>query len=79
MNDHDRKNLEFLITASPKVLQDWFDTMIAQGEDDDLCYAMELVRAARNEIEMELLEIFDEESEEDVSDAAAYLKKFQLR
>lgn len=79
MDKHDQKNLEFLLNATPEVLHDWFDTMIALGQEDDIAYAMELVQAARNQLELELLEIFDLEAEEDVALASAYLKRFRLQ
>jgi hypothetical protein len=79
VNEHDRQNLEFLLNATPEVLTDWFDTMIAQGDDDDVVYALELLLAARNLMELKLLEIFDEEANEDLSQAVDYLRKFQLK
>lgn len=79
MNDHDKQNLEFLLNATPEVLQDWFDTMIAQGENDDIEYALELLSSARNQINNRLLEIQDDEAAQDVSCAAEYLQRFRLQ
>lgn len=79
MNEHDQKNLEFLLNATPEALHNWFDTMIAQGQEDDIAYAMELVQAARTQLELELLEIFDLEAQEDLSQAAEYLQRFRLQ
>ena len=39
MNQHDRKNLEFLLAAEPDVIRDWAKKM--QG--DDIVYAQELL------------------------------------
>lgn len=77
MNEHDRGNLEFLLNASPETLEDWFDNMIAQGEDADIYYAFELIQQARNEIELQLLSVFD--ADDSVEVAAEYLKKFRLQ
>lgn len=78
MNDRDYDNLQFLLNATPETLQDWFDTLIAQGEDDDINYAFELIKQARTEVELQVLEVFDADSEESVAVAAEYLKKFRL-
>lgn len=79
MNEHDQKNLQFLLNATPEVLQDWFDTMVAQGEEDDIVYALELLQTARNLLELNFLEILDLEATEDVSDAVEYLQRFRLQ
>jgi hypothetical protein len=42
MNDHDRKNLEFLLTASPEVIKDWYRSV----DKDDHQYAIELLESA---------------------------------
>lgn len=78
MNQHDRDNLNFLLKSSPETLQDWFDTIVARGETDDIMYALELIAQARNELELELLEYIDEDAEHCVAEASEYLKKFQL-
>ena len=39
MNQHDRKNLEFLLTANIAVIRDWAGKMDA----DDIIYAQELL------------------------------------
>jgi hypothetical protein len=39
MNEHDRSNLNFLLTASPSVLKDWESKV----DTDDLEYAQELL------------------------------------
>ncbi len=46
MNDHDRKNLDFLLTASPEVIRDWYQHV----DEDDHKYAMELLEAASLEL-----------------------------
>ena len=39
MNQHDRKNLEFLLTADIAVIRDWAGKM----DSDDIIYAQELL------------------------------------
>lgn len=46
MDEHDRKNLEFLLNAEPDVLADWYSQM----SEDDHQYAMELLEVARYEL-----------------------------
>ena len=46
MNQHDRDNLNFLMTASDEVLREWYSS----ASEDDLLYAQELL----SEYEMEL-------------------------
>lgn len=46
MNEHDRSNLEFLMSASADVLQDWFESV----SEDDINYAMELLKAYEKEL-----------------------------
>lgn len=79
MNDRDLDNLQFLLTITPTQLAAWYDDIVAHGDQDDIEYAMELIYAARNELELQLLEIHDEEADEDCAQAAAYLKRFQLQ
>ena len=70
MNDHDRSNLEFLLTASPEVLQDWYSKM----EEDDILYAFELLQAAS----LELLER-PVNASMDCTQAKQILSKFRLQ
>lgn len=79
MNDRDLDNLQFLLTITPTQLAAWYDDIVARGDQDDIEYAMELIYAARNEIELQLLEIHDSEAEQDYTQAANYLKRFQLK
>lgn len=79
MNDRDLDNLQFLLTITASQLEAWYDDIVAHGDQDDIEYAMELIYAARNELELQLLEIHDTEAEEDCTQAAEYLKRFQLK
>lgn len=47
MNQHDRDNLNFLMSAKPEVLKDWYSKMT----DDDISYAFELLEMASQEID----------------------------
>lgn len=72
MNDFDKDNLNFFINGS----QEEFDAWSEQAADDELQYAMELIRTARRELmdqEAELLDLV-----EDTAEAQAVLKQFTL-
>lgn len=73
MNDFDRDNLNFFINGS----QEEFDAWADQAADDELQYAMELIRAARRELVEQELEMLD--AVEDFSQANGILKQFTLR
>lgn len=49
MNQHDRDNLDFLLSASPEVIEDWYEQM----SEDDIQYAFELLEAYSQELEIE--------------------------
>lgn len=56
MNQRDRENLNFLLTISP----DTFDEWVSQADDDDIMYALELIKRARLELTMRQFEAIDE-------------------
>jgi hypothetical protein len=69
MNERDRKNLEFLMTADDDVLTEWFENM----EEDDVNYAFEL-------LEMAKLNLVDQATElSDLSDADKYLTQLMRK
>lgn len=74
MNDWDRNNLNFLLTASPEVMQQWHD----HADQDDYNYAMELLQAAQTELELMALDQIETEVGEDLSAAQAVLSGFRL-
>jgi len=74
MNTWDRDNLNFLLTASQKTLEDWH----AQADEDDLAYAMELLNRASSELKMQELDMLDQLASEDLTAAQAVLSKFRL-
>ena len=55
MNDRDRDNLNFLLTASTEVLHDWYNHV----DDDDIQYALELLHAYKLELIDEAAELSD--------------------
>ena len=78
MNNHDKQNVDFIRSRTPQELQQWFDELKEFGDDAEIDYALQMLMAARSQIEMELIQLFDEEANEDVSEAAEYLKRFRL-
>jgi hypothetical protein len=51
MNEHDRQNLNFLLTASPAVIAEWMSVV----DQDDVDYAHELLAMAALELKEEAL------------------------
>lgn len=51
MNDHDKQNLNFLLTASPEVIADWFTKV----DQDDIDYAHELLAMAAEELRQDAI------------------------
>jgi hypothetical protein len=66
MNQRDRDNLDFLLNASPEVIQDWYEKM----EDDDIMYAFELLELAKEEL------IEQQMAGNDLSEARAIISKY---
>ena len=78
MNDWDRSNLHFILDSDEATLEDFY----SWATEDDLAYALSLVRQARTELLVQEAEILDElltdATAADVSEATAMLKQFQL-
>jgi len=78
MNDWDRNNLHFILDSNEATLDDFY----SWATEDDLAYALSLVREAKTELLIQEAEILDEiltnATADDVSDANAMLKQFQL-
>lgn len=55
MDQHDRDNLNFLLSASADVLRDWYEHV----DDDDVQYALELLHAYKLELIDQAAEISD--------------------
>lgn len=62
MTERDLDNLEFLLTASNKVIGDWFSKM----EQDDIDYAFELLELAKLELVDQATELTDLSQAQDV-------------
>jgi hypothetical protein len=69
MNQHDSKNLEFLLNVSKEVFDDW----LSQCDSDDIDYALELLAMKKEEI---YAERFD--NIKDYTEANKILKAFTL-
>jgi hypothetical protein len=78
MNDWDRNNLHFILDADEATLEDFY----SWATEDDLAYALSLVREAKTELLIQEADILDEllttATAADVSDACSVLRKFQL-
>jgi hypothetical protein len=78
MNDWDRNNLHFILDSDEATLEDFY----SWATEDDLAYALSLVREAKTELLVQEAEILDElltnATAADVSEANAMLKQFQL-
>ena len=78
MNEWDRNNLHFILDADEATLEDFY----SWATEDDLAYALSLVREAKTELLIQEADILDElltaATEADVADASAVLRKFQL-
>ena len=72
MNSWDRENLHFILDADEETLADFY----SWATEDDLTYALELVRTAMAELLVQEAELMDEV--EDLSAARGVLKQFQL-
>ena len=55
-NDWDRDNLNFLLNASPAVMQDWDE----QADEDDRAYAQELLDAYAEELRLQAQDLLVE-------------------
>jgi hypothetical protein len=73
MNDWDKDNLHFLLTVDPEVFEDW----LAQADEDDVEYAIELLQQAKSELLLQKMEILDDV--EDTTDAKSILQKIRDR
>jgi len=71
MNEYDTSNFNFLMSADPATLKDWYDKM---GPDDH-AYAAELLRQASAEMVIRKLDLINTD---DLADAHTALAKFRL-
>jgi hypothetical protein len=79
MNEHDKSNLEFLLTADAAVIRDWAGKM--QG--DDIVYAQELLLQHAADLRERSREILVEAEMARLDNsydlAGEYLRKFTLK
>ena len=73
MNDWDKNNLMFIMKLSNKELTDWF----LESSEDDRIYAEELLAEAHLEIDIKLLELYD--NAEDITEAKSLLNQVTLK
>ena len=78
MNEWDRNNLHFILDSDEATLEDFY----SWATEDDLAYALSLVREAKTELLLQEADILDElltaATAADVADASTMLRKFQL-
>ncbi len=75
MNQHDRDNLQFLLTADSECMQNWY----ASVSQDDIEYAQELLRMAGTELEVKEMEFADAHNNLDITQAQSVLARFRLQ
>jgi hypothetical protein len=63
MNDWDRDNLHFILNTTDESFEEWLD----QADNDDIDYALSLIRTAKAELLTQEHELLDEVN--DMSDA----------
>jgi hypothetical protein len=63
MNDWDRDNLHFILNTTDESFEEWLD----QADNDDVDYALSLIRTAKAELLTQEHELLDEV--DDMSDA----------
>lgn len=73
MNEHDKANLEFILSASKETLQEWYDSL----SGDDIAYAQELLDKASLELAMRIVELYDDVPDVDL--AKNVLDKYMLK
>jgi hypothetical protein len=71
MNDWDRDNLNFLLTIDSETFEDWLD----QADEDDIDYAIELLRAAKSELIVQQMEVLD--GVQDISTANNFIEQIR--
>jgi len=63
MNDWDRDNLHFILNTTDESFEEWLD----QADNDDVDYALELIRTAKAELLVQEHELLD--GVDDMADA----------
>jgi hypothetical protein len=78
MNSHDRDNLNFILSRTTPELQAWALDIQNSGNQDEIDYALELMTQAACQVELELLDLIDSDTDQDVGAASKYLQRFCL-
>ena len=73
MNEWDRNNLNFLLSADDATMKEWYKTVT----EDDLNYAFELLAMRKEELNAQVVEL-ELEEQESFAEAEAVLRKFKL-
>lgn len=77
MNDKDMNNILFILTSSQEKLEQWWHSI----DDEDKEYALWIIKSYQEEL-IRMEKAYDDslplDSEEDLSLAKEYLKKFRL-
>lgn len=73
MNDHDLNNIRYIMSLDEHQFDEW----MSKVGDDDINYAIEIIKARRVELMMEEALLNDEV--EDLSEAQKVLTKFTLK
>lgn len=71
MKKRDRDNLKFLMTIDEKTFDDWLN----HADDDDLEYALQLIKIAKIELLTRQLDLIDEVK--DFSDAKEVIERIK--
>ncbi len=72
MNDHDRNNLNFILSLDESGFDKWTSTLT----EDDIDYAIELLKTARTEVMLQAASLSDDVK--DTHEAMNVLKGFML-
>jgi hypothetical protein len=72
MNEFDKDNLDFFLKTNQAEFEEWME----QANDQELQYAMQLIRQSRRELVEQELALID--SVNDTKQASDILKKFTL-
>jgi len=73
MNDWDKDNLNFLLTISSETFEDW----LSQADEDDVEYAIELLRVAKSELIVQQMEVLD--TVQDTSTANNFIEQIRKK
>ena len=71
MNDWDRDNLSFILSADESEFEAW----LAQTTRDDVLYALELFARHRNELVVAEMELLESMEEMDCTEALSFINR----